>query len=146
VSHVRAFSLIEVMAAAAIFGVGLAATFSAFAGGANLFEHQRHTTHGIHLTEGKLEELLIRSATDAELQAGVRFGPQWFDARGFPAPSTAVCPTTTTGLPSALPNCRYRVTWRTAPGGVANVRIVTVETAWNERGTTRSISFSTQRN
>jgi prepilin-type N-terminal cleavage/methylation domain-containing protein len=140
------FSLIEVMAAAAIFGVGLAATFSAFSGGANLFEHQRHTTHGIHLTEGKLEELLIRASTDAELQSGTTFGPEWFDGRGFPATAGAGCPTGTAGVPPGSPACRYRVTWSAAPGGINNVRVVTVQTSWNERGSERSVSFSTQRN
>ena len=142
----RGSSLIEVMAAAAIFGVGLAATFSAFSGGANLFEHQRHTTHGIHLTEGKLEELLIRTSTDAELQSGPTFGPEWFDNRGFPALAAAGCPAATTGVPPSTPGCRYRVTWSAVPGGISNVREVRVQTSWNERGSERSVSFSTQRN
>jgi prepilin-type N-terminal cleavage/methylation domain-containing protein len=141
----RGFSLIEVMAAAAILGVGLAATFSAFSGGTSLFEHQRHTTVGIHLSEGKLEELLIRASSDVELQPGTVFGPEWFDRSGI-ASGVATCPASTAGTPPTSADCRYRVTWESVPGGVPKVRVLTVTTTWAERGEPKSISFSTQRN
>lgn len=141
----RAFSLIEVMSAAAILGVGLAATFTAFGTGSQLFEHQRHTSHAIHLSEAKLEELLMRAATDTELGVGPTFGPTWFTRTGF-ASTDATCPATTTGLPPNTPGCRYRVTWSAAAGGVPNVRVLTVTTTWNERGQEKRIFFSTQRN
>ncbi len=143
-SVTRAFSLIEVMAASAIFAAGLAAIFTAFGTSTTLFEHQRHMTHGIHLTEGKLEELLLRVSSDSELAAGAVFGPEWFDARAFPAP--AGCPNATAGDPPATAGCRYRVTWSSSPSGVRGVRVTTVTTSWRERGGTRSTSFSTQRN
>jgi prepilin-type N-terminal cleavage/methylation domain-containing protein len=142
----RAFSLIEVMSAAAIVGVGLAATFTALGTGAQLFEHQRHTTHGIHLSEGKLEELLMRNSTDAELVSGSTFGPEWYTSLGFATPAASCATTTTTGVPPLSDTCRYRVTWSSAPGGVPNVRVLTVTTAWNERGQEKSVSFQTQRN
>lgn len=142
----RAFSLVEVMAASAIFATGLAAIFSAFATSAAQFEHQRHTTYGIHLSEGKMEELLLRPSSDSELLAGTVFGPQWFDSRGFPVASG--CPAATSGLPTATATCRYRVTWSSAPGQVTDppVRVTSVTTTWNERGQEKSVSFSTQRN
>ncbi len=140
----RGFSLVEVMAAAAIFGVGLAAIFSAFSGGATHFEHQRHTTHGIHLTEAKLEEILLWSSADPQLLAGTVFGPAWFDSKGFA--SSPGCPTAVAGVPVADPKCRYRVTWLSAAAAINNVRVVTVTTAWQERGQLRTVSFSTQRN
>ena len=134
------------MAAGAIFGVGLAAIFSAFGSGAIQFEHQRHMNHGIHLTEAKLEEILLWSSADAELTPNKTFGPGWFDSNGFASVDASACPTAVDGLPPLDPNCRYRVTWSSAPGGISSVRVVTVTTAWLERGRLRSASFSTQRN
>jgi prepilin-type N-terminal cleavage/methylation domain-containing protein len=139
----QGFSLIEVLAAGAILGVGLAATFTAYGTSTQLFEHQRHTTHGIHLTEGKLEELLLRTSSDPELQVGPTFGPEWFTSEGFA--SSGPCPAAV-ALPPLTPECRYRVTWTTTPGGVPRVRIVTVTVAWNERGVERSLTLATQRN
>lgn len=140
----RGFSMVEVMAASAIFAGGLAAIFTAFSTSSQQFEHQRHTTHGIHLTEAKMEELLLRVSSDSELVAGTTFGPEWYDNRGFPAPPG--CPSTTSGLPTNTPSCRYRVTWSSAPGGIAQVRNTTVTTSWTERGVLKTVSFSTQRN
>ena len=141
-----AFSLIEVLSAAAIFGVGLAAIFSAFGSASAQFEHQRHMTHGIHLTEAKLEEILLWGNADGELTAGTTFGPNWFDSSGFAAAAGSGCPTAVTGLPAIDAKCRYRVTWSSTPGRISNVRVVTVTTAWQERGQLRTTSFSTQRN
>ncbi len=140
----RAFSLIEVMAASAIFAVGLGGIFSAFGTSAHQFEHQRHTTYGIHLTEGKMEELLLRVSSDPQLQAGSVFGPDWFDNRGFPAASG--CPAATGGLPPESAACRYRVTWSSEPGLVPQVRVTTVTVTWNEREVAKHVSLTTQRN
>lgn len=137
--------MIEVMAASAIFAAGLAAIFTAFTTSTQQFEHQRHTTHGIHLTEGKMEELLLRVSSDVELSGGTEFGPDWYTDKGFPAASG--CPTTTSGTPPEDQACRYRVTWSST--GVPNlkgVRVTTVTTSWSERGVLKSVSFSTQRN
>ena len=136
--------MIEVMAASAIFAVGLSAIFTAFSTSSQQFEHQRHTTQGIHLTEAKMEELLLRASSDGELQANVVFGPEWYTSQGFPAASG--CPSTPTGLPPESIDCRYRVTWTSVPCGISQVRVTTVTTTWNERGGERSVSFSTQRN
>lgn len=142
----RGFSLIEVMAASAIFGVGLAAIFSAFATATAMYEHQRHMTFAIHLTEAKMEELLLRPSSDNELVAGTVFGPAWFDGRGFPA--AAGCPGATSGTPAESTTCRYRVTWSSAPvaGLKVSLRDTTVTTSWNEHGVLKVASFSTQRN
>jgi prepilin-type N-terminal cleavage/methylation domain-containing protein len=141
----RAFTLIEVMAAGAILAIGLAATLTAWGNGMALFEHQRHTTHGLHLAEAKLEELLMRVSSDPELQVGTVFGPEWFTAEGLGSNGVG-CPTTTGGVPPSTPGCRYRVTWEASPGGVAKVRVVSVKASWNERGVERSIILNTQRN
>jgi len=140
------FSLIEVMAASALFAAGLAAIFSAFATASSLFQHQRHTTYGIHLAEAKLEELLLRASSDTELVTGTVFGPQWFDSRGFPA--AAGCPAAVAGLPPMTAACRYRVTWSSAPVPDLRVSIrkTTATTSWNEDGVEKSASFTTQRN
>ena len=138
------FSLVEVMAASAIFAVGLAAIFSAFSTSTHQFEHQRHTTYGIHLTEAKMEELLLRVSSDPQLQAGTTFGPDWFDVRGFP--STTPCPGAVSGLPPLSTSCRYRVTWSSTAGLVPQVRVTSVTTTWNEREVEKNVSFSTQRN
>lgn len=140
----RAFSLIEVMAAVAIFGVGLAAVFSCMNVVSQQFEHQRHTTFALHLAEARMEELLLRLANDAELVAGSDQGPVWFDQRGFVTP--AGCPSSTTGTPPETTACRYRVTWRTAAAGIARMRSLAVTVAWNERGSLRSVGLTTQRN
>ncbi len=143
-AEMRGFSLIEVMAAVAIFGIGLAAIFSAFGNSAQQLEHQRHTTHSIHLTEAKLEEILLWSSSDAQLVVGGSYGPVWFTADGLANPGASCAETA--GLPPATPACRYRVSWTVTAGGIDNVRVVTVTTAWNERGALRTTSFSTQRN
>ena len=140
---VRGFSLIEVLAAVAIFGVGLAAIFTAFGSSSLQLEHQRHMTHSIHLTEAKLEEILLWSNSDPQLAVGGPYGPAWFDNDGRASDS---CPSGTGGLPTNTAACRYRVTWTVGAGGIDKVRVVTVTTAWNERGALRSTSFSTQRN
>ena len=140
----RGCSLVEVMAAAAIFAVGLAAIFSAFGSGAAQLEHQRHLTYGIHLTESRLEELLLWSTTDPELREGTVFGPLWFDRDGFPA--AASCPNDVTGLPALSTACRYRVTWQSTLGEISGVRVVSARTDWNEREQLKSVVFSTQRN
>lgn len=137
--------MIEVLSASAIFAAGLAAIFTAFSTSTQQFEHQRHTTHGIHLTEAKMEELLLRVSSDVELSTGATvFGPDWYNDKGFPAASG--CPTGTTGTPAENAACRYRVTWSSTGGGVKGVRVTTVTTAWGERGVLKSVSFSTQRN
>ena len=140
----RAFSLVEVMAAVAIFGVGLAAVFSCLGVVTQQFEHQRHTTFALHLAEARLEELLVRVASDSEIAVGATFGPSWFDLRGFPV--GAGCSTATSGLPPQSDSCRYRVTWQAAPGGIAAMRNLTVTVTWNERGASRDLSLTTQRN
>lgn len=142
----RGFSLIEVMAAGSLFAVGIAAIFSAFSNGASLLEHQRHTSHGIHLTEATLEEILLWPSGDRQLVVGPIFGPIWFDSVGFVSPKGAGCPTTSVGLPAVDPACRYRVTWSSNPGAVSDIRVVTVTTDWQEREKLSSVSFSTQRN
>lgn len=139
----RGFSLIEVLAAVAIFGVGLAAIFTAFGSSSQQLEHQRHMTHSIHLTEAKLEEMLLWSSSDPQLAIGGPYGPSWFDSNGR---ASTTCPASTTGLPANTSDCRYRVTWTVAEGEIDKVRVVTVTTEWNERGALRSTSFSTQRN
>ncbi|MDP2342181.1 MAG: prepilin-type N-terminal cleavage/methylation domain-containing protein [Deltaproteobacteria bacterium] len=140
----KAFSLVEVMAAAAIFAVGLGAIFTAFGTASQSFEHQRHMTHGIHLAEAKMEELLLRVSSDPELQAGTTFGPNWFDSRGFP--STAACASAVVGMPALSTSCRYRITWSSAPALVPQVRITTVTASWNERELEKRVQFATQRN
>lgn len=142
----RGFSLIEVMSAAAIFGVGLAAIFAAFGSGGHQIEHQRHGINGIHLTEAKLEEILLWPASDPQLKIGQTFGPEWFDSEGRSAPTSSGCGTAITDPPPSKPECRYRVTWESTAAQIEKVRVVTATTAWNERGQRRSISFSTQRN
>jgi len=132
------------MMAGAIFAVGLAGIFSAFGTAGSQFEHQRHTTQGIHLAEAKMEELLLATSTDGLLIAGVVQGPVWFDVQGFA--STAGCPGATGGVPESSQNCRYRITWESAPSLVSGVRILTVTAAWAEKGQTKSLAFSTQRN
>ncbi len=141
----RGFTLLEVMAAGAILAIGLAASLSAYGTGMVLFEHQRHTTHGLHLAEGKLEELLLRPSSDLELQVGTTFGPEWFDANGFATLGT-VCSPATSGVPPIANGCRYRVTWQVTAGLVPRIRVVTVTTALNERDQQHTMSLSTQRN
>jgi prepilin-type N-terminal cleavage/methylation domain-containing protein len=139
----RAFSLVEVMVACAVFGAGLAAVFTVFNTASSLFEHQRHTTYAIHLSEAWIEELLMRPSADTELTPGPLHGPAWYDRNGFANPA---CPDIVVGPPVSTPTCRYRVTWRTAPSVVPGVRHLTVTTHWLERGRLLSTIFTTQRN
>lgn len=125
-----AFSLIEVMVAGSIFIIGLAAMFSAFRTASNQFEHQRHVTYGLHVTEATLEELLVRQLGDPLLNGG---GPVLYDARGF--------------LTTVPAQGRYSVSWTSQPNvPLVGLRTISVTTSWAEAGITRSVTLSTQRN
>jgi prepilin-type N-terminal cleavage/methylation domain-containing protein len=128
----RGFSLIEVMMAGAIFAIGLTAIYSAFRTAANQFEHQRHTTYAVHITEAVMEELLVRTSSDTDLTAGSAHGPRHYDRKGFVSATAST----------------YKTTWEVKTNTpIPNVRQLTVTTSWTEKAAgQRSITFSTNRN
>ena len=71
---VRAFSLLEVLVAGALFLVSVAGVLSATATATATFEHQRKLTQAMSVGEFVLEELLLRYTSAEELRVNASRG------------------------------------------------------------------------
>lgn len=60
-----AFSLIEVLVAVALFGVGIASLLQSFHVATRTAAHERRTTAALHAAEQVLEEMLLRPSNDS---------------------------------------------------------------------------------
>lgn len=129
----RAFSLLEVMVSGAMLIAGPTGIVSAMSTAAGLQAHQRKVSHGIHIAESVLEELLIRPVADAELDFGTHPStPLQYDDDGDRL-------ITGTGA--------YQVQWTVSPPppAVDAMRTVTTRVTWTEGTTPKSFSLSTIR-
>lgn len=71
----RGFSLIEVMASAAILALGMAAVIALFSHLSASYSHQRLQVQALHVAEATLEDLLLRYSDDDDLTPGTHTGP-----------------------------------------------------------------------
>jgi prepilin-type N-terminal cleavage/methylation domain-containing protein len=125
----KAFSLIEVMIASSLLGIGLAAVMTAYGSVSALEAHQERVSAALHLAEGQLEELLLRYPDDDDLDEDDH-GPQHYTIDGTPVTSPAF----------------FQLSWDVQPGPIARTRRVSVEVRWSEqqRGT-QTITLTTHR-
>jgi len=131
----RAFSLIEVLIASALLGIGVTAMVSGYRSATSLEAHQEKVSVALHVGERVVEELLLRYREDVDIavDGAVRPTPPLrFGADGTPV--------TTGGL--------YSVTWRATPGPVSGSRKLDVTVNWTEQAFTgaQSLVLTTHRN
>ncbi len=125
----RGYSLIEVMVAAALFAVGIAAILTAFGSLSGLIEHQRRLGTAALIAQSTVQELQSRPATHADLAAG-RHTPLVVDADGRVVGGTIAR------------TDRYRVEWTVRPDvPVTGSREVVVVVVWTEGAGQRSFSL-----
>ena len=125
----RAFSLIEVMIASAMLGIGLAALVTAIGTASSLGSHQERVTAALHLAEGQMEELLLRFPDAPDLRTGTAHGPLGFTSAGE----------RTTSKPY------YTVTWQTSPGPIARTRRLEVTISWLEGVRAQTLTLASHR-
>jgi prepilin-type N-terminal cleavage/methylation domain-containing protein len=125
----RGFSLIEVMIASAMLGIGLAALLTAFGTASGLETHQERVTAALHLAEGRMEELLLRFPDSPDLRTGVAHGPVGYTSLGD---------ATTT-------NPFFQVTWRASAGPIARTRRLEVKVTWKEGPRDQSLTLASHR-
>jgi prepilin-type N-terminal cleavage/methylation domain-containing protein len=124
----RAFSLIEVMIASAMLGVGLAALMTAYGQATSLESHQERVTAALHLAEGHLENLLLRYPDSPDLSASTH------PTLGFTADGT---PTASAPF--------FNLTWTVSPGPIPRTRRIDVTVTWTEPRGPQTLSLSTHR-
>jgi prepilin-type N-terminal cleavage/methylation domain-containing protein len=131
----RGFSLIEVVIASALLGIGVAAVVTGYRSAASLEAHQERVSTALHVAEGVVESLLLRYRDDPDIAVSTTSHPSTpltFDAAGTPV--------ATGGL--------YAATWRASAGPVAGSRKLDVVVTWQEPGFTgrQSLALTTHRN
>lgn len=124
----KAFSLIEVMIASALLGIGLAAMMTAFGQATALESHQERVTAALHLAEGQLENLLLRYPDSPDLDVATH-PPLGFTADGTP----------TTTAPY------FNLEWTVSAGPIPRTRRVQVTVTWTEPRGAQTLSLATHR-
>lgn len=124
----RAFSLIEVMIASAMLGIGLAAVMSAYGSAASLESHQERVTSALHLAESRMEDLLLLYPDASELTAATH-GPLGFTRDGAPAATTPF----------------FQVGWTVSAGPIPRSRRLEVTVTWAEPRGAQSLTLVSHR-
>lgn len=125
----RAFSMIEVIIAAALLGLGVAGILSAYSTATNLDNHQHRVSSALHVGESVVEELLLLQQIDADLTAGSH-GPRGYDVDGNRLAGAGF----------------YAVNWVISPGPHARARRIEVRVTWSDRiGPSQSLTLVTHR-
>lgn len=124
----RGFTLLEVLAASALFFLAVAGVFSAFNVAAQMTRHFELETIALHIADGFTEELVLRPRDSADLRATahptLRFGDDGEPAAAGP----------------------FRLTWTVdedAP--VVGLRSIVVVVNWQEGTVTRKVQMATVR-
>lgn len=131
----RGFSLIEVVIASALLGIGVAALLTGYRSAASLEAHQERVSTALHVAEGVVEALLLRYRDDPDLAISTTPHPATplkFDVAGTPV--------ATAGF--------YAATWRASAGPIPGSRKVDVVVTWQESALagTQSLALTTHRN
>lgn len=122
-------SLVEVMISLSILLTALTMFLSASTSTQRLYQHQRRLTQAISIADHVTEELLLRDASDPDLDEGTHAAQ--FSEKGFAVTSGGF----------------YAVTWTVSSyPDVAGIRRVELSVAWSEGGTPRSLGWMTYRN
>jgi prepilin-type N-terminal cleavage/methylation domain-containing protein len=116
----RGFSLLEVMIATTLLGVGVAATLASVDAVRVVAQRSRHMTQAVHVAESVAESMLALEQADDDLDAGAHINPP----RRFDAVGQEVDPgDTTRGI--------YIVTWDVfANTPIEGLRRVTITVDW----------------
>jgi hypothetical protein len=123
----KAFSLIEVMIASSLLGIGLAAMMTAYGQATSLESHQERVTAALHLAEGQLENLLLRYPDSPDLAL-----------TDHPALTFAA-----DGTPSTTPF--FEVGWAVTAGPIPRTRRIEVTVTWNEPRGPQTLTLATHR-
>ena len=127
----RGFTLVESMIASAVLAAGAAAMLTSYFTLMGIAEHQRRLSAAVHVTKGKVEELIAARPPSTLLLAGS--GPVFVDALGLPSGST-------------LNGKNYRVDWSFVHDVPVDGQMrIDIVTSWLERGRIRTTRFSTGR-
>jgi len=124
----KGFSLIEVMIASSLLGIGLAAMMTAYGQATSLESHQERVTTALHLAEGQLENLLLRYPDSPDL-AQTGHTALTFAADGTPSPPTPF----------------FRLEWAVMAGPIPRTRRIMVRVTWNEPRGPQTLDLSTHR-
>lgn len=160
----RAFSMLEVLIASALFLITVVGVVSATHTGSAVFEHQRKLTQAVSIGEFAMEELLLRytSSTDLDItatesNAGV-VTPGTAKTRCIGANLQAATGCTAASIPPQTGfsanvagiagdgTSTYGITWVVGqPPNLATERHVILFVSWLESGVVRSVQLQTYR-
>lgn len=153
----RAFSLVEVMVSSALFLASAAGVVGAISTASGVYEHQRRLTQAVSVGEYKMEELLLRYSSHADLTITSTTNAAGVLVSGTPnltcltprlAPTTCPASLSTTGTKVNLtadigPN--YLVYWFVSAAPVQGLKQIDMIVAWRESGTQRELPLMTYR-
>jgi hypothetical protein len=151
------FSLVEVMVSSALFLASVSGVVGAISSASSLYEHQRRLTQAVSIGEYKIEELLLRYSSHADLTITSTTNAAGVLVSGTPnltclTPRLApvVCPTslsatgTTVNLKSDIgPN--YLVYWFVSSAPVQGLKQIDMVVAWHESTGQRELPLMTYR-
>lgn len=124
----RGFSLIEVMISGVLFLVTLTGVLVAFHTTTALSSHFEDNTAGVHIAEGVMEELILKTRGDAELADGITV-TKTYDTLGVP-----------------LVGGRFTARWTVvANTPIAGMKQINLDVTWLEETVTHKVSLMTWR-
>jgi|GEM_PF-2183918 len=123
----RAFSLIEVLVAVALFGVGIASIFQSFSTATRIARHERLTASALHACEQVMEDMLLRRIDDPAFDGTLHC----FDA----AAQKMDC----------FENPAYEVEVHVSPTSIVGLYDLSALALWKEGGTPHHLALSTRR-
>lgn len=123
----RAFSLIEVLVAVALFGVGIASIFQSFSTAGRIARHERLTSSALHACEQVMEDMLLRRIDDNAFDGTL----YCFDG----AAQKADC----------FENPAYEVEVHLSPTSIVGLYDLSAQALWKEDGVRHQLALSTRR-
>jgi Tfp pilus assembly protein PilV len=151
------FSLIEVMVSSALFLASVGGVVSAISSASSVYEHQRRLTQAVSVGEYKMEELLLRYSSHADLAITAKTDAAGVLESGTPnmtcltprlTPVTCPVSLTAAGTKVQVNNdigSNYLVYWFVSAAPVQGLKQVDLFVAWNEAGGQRELPLMTYR-